>query len=140
MPSIDQIPVSVMPLDGMLTGQAEAVLTEIAGMLKRLLDEGIEDSIDLRSLALSDADRAWLEAQLGRGEVEIMLEAGGRSVLTETAYPGVWQVIHRDMQDRVIAELIEVAYVPALVRPDIGDVKRGYKGLLLKLKARTTGA
>lgn len=123
----------------MLTGQAQAVLTEIAGMLKRLLDGGVEDSIDLRSLALSDADRVWLETQLGRGEVEIMLEAGGRSVLTETAYPGVWRVIHRDMQDRAIAELIEVAYVPAIIRPDTGDVKKGYEGLLLKLKASTTG-
>lgn len=140
MPSIDHIPISVLSPDEMLTGQAEAVLTEIAGMLKCLLDEGVEDSIDLRSLALSGADREWLDRQLGRGEVEIMMEAGGRSVLTETAYPGVWKVVHRDSQDRVVAELIEVTFVPAIISPDTGDVKKGYKSLLLSLKAKTAGA
>lgn len=139
MPSIDQIPISIVSPDEMLTGQAEAVLTEIAGMLKHLLDEGIEGSIDLRGLALSGADRIWLEKKLGRGEVEIMLEAGGRSVLTETAYPGVWKVMHRDDRDRVVAELIEVAFVPAIIRPDNGDVKKGYESLLLNLKAKTAG-
>lgn len=136
MSSIEQISIRIASLDEMLTGQAEAVLTEIAEMLKRLLDEGVEDSIDLRSLPLSPADRDWLDAELGRGEVEVALEAGGRSVLMETAYPGVWKVTHRDTQDRVVAELIEVAFVPVIVRPDKMDVEKGYEGLLLNLKAK----
>jgi hydrogenase-1 operon protein HyaF len=140
MPSIDQIPVAVASQDEMLTGQAEAVLTEIAAMLKRLLDEGAEDSIDLRSLPLSAADRDWLDKRLGRGEVEILLDAGGRSLLTETAYPGVWRVTHRDDRDRVVAELIEVARVPAIVKPDTGDVEKGYESLLLNLMGEPAGA
>jgi hydrogenase-1 operon protein HyaF len=136
MSSIEQISIRIASFDEMLTGQAEAVLTETAEMLKRLLDEGVENSIDLRSLPLTPADRDWLDAELGRGEVEIVLEAGGRSVLSETAFPGVWKITHRDTQDRVVAELIEVAFVPAIIRPDKTDVEKGYKGLLLNLKAK----
>ena len=140
MSSIEQIPIRLASPEEMLTGQAEAVLSEIAEMLKRLLDEGTEESIDLHGLPLSPADRAWLNERLGRGEVEIILQAGGRSVLTETAYPGVWKVTHRDTQDRVVAELIEVALVPAIVRPDGKDIKRGYEGLSLVLKDKPAGA
>lgn len=140
MPSIDQIPVAVASQDEVLTGQAEAVLTEIAAMLKRLLDEGTEDSVDLRSLPLSMADRNWLDSKLGRGEVEILLDAGGRSVLTETAYPGVWKVVHRDDRERVVAELIEVARVPAIVKADGADIKIGYESLLLNLMGEPGGA
>lgn len=132
MPSIESIPIQIVSSGDGLTGQAEAVLTEVSEMLKRLLDEGMEDSIDLRSLPLSPADLDWLEEQLGRGEVEIVMEAGGRSVLTETAYPGVWLVTHRDRQDHAVAQFIEIAYVPKIVPPDISDVEKGYKRLLLK--------
>jgi hydrogenase-1 operon protein HyaF len=134
MPSIESIPIQIVSSGDGLTGQAEAVLTEVSEMLKRLLDEGMEDSIDLRSLPLSPADLDWLEEQLGRGEVEIVMEAGGRSVLTETAYPGVWLVTHRDRQDHAVAQFIEIAYVPKIVPPDISDVEKGYKRLLLKAK------
>jgi hydrogenase-1 operon protein HyaF len=134
MPSIESIPIQIVSSGDGLTGQAEAVLTEVSEMLKRLLDEGMEDSIDLRSLPLSPADLDWLEEQLGRGEVEIVMEAGGRSVLTETAYPGVWLVTHRDRQDHAVAQFIEIAYVPKIVPPDISDVEKGYIRLLLKAK------
>lgn len=134
MSSIEQISIRIASFEEMLTGQAEAVLTEVAEMLKRLLQDGAEDSIDLRSLPLTPADRDWLDEQLGRGEVEIVLEAGGRSVLAETAYPGVWKIMHRDTEDRIVAELIEVAFVPAIIRPDKTDIEKGYEGLLLKLK------
>lgn len=133
MSSIEQISIRIASFEEMLTGQAEAVLTEVAEMLKRLLEEGVEDSIDLRSLPLTPADRDWLDERLGRGEVEIVLEAGGRSVLAETAYPGVWKILHRDTEDRIVAELIEVAFVPAIIRPDKTDIEKGYEGLLSKL-------
>lgn len=140
MSTIENISISIAGPDDMLTGQAEAVLTEVAEMLKRLIEQNIEDSIDLRSLPLSAADRKWLDGQLGHGEVDILLEAGGRSVMTETAYPGVWRITHRDSQDRVVAEFVEVALVPNIVKPDAGDVKKGYESLLLNLKVESGGA
>jgi hydrogenase-1 operon protein HyaF len=140
MSTIDNISISIAGPDDMLTGQAEAVLTEVAEMLRHLIEQNIEDSIDLRSLPLSTADRKWLDRQLGHGEVEILLEASGCSVLTETAYPAVWKVTHNDVNDRVIAEFIEVAWVPAIIKPDARDVKKGYESLLLKLDGKSAGA
>lgn len=134
MRSINDIPIHVLSPEEMLTGQAEAVLTEIADMLGRLLETGEEGSIDLRSLPLSPADKVWLDERLGRGEVEINLEAGGRSILTETAYSGVWKVVHHDTDERVVSEFIEVAYVPAIVWPAGADIENAYEKLQSDLK------
>jgi hydrogenase-1 operon protein HyaF len=134
MSSLDGIPVHVVSAADGLTGQAGAVLAEVAERLKRLLEVGEEDSIDLRSLPLSPADLEWLEQQLGRGEAEITLDAGGRSVLTETGYPGVWLITHRDVRDHAVAQFIEVAYVPKIVPPARADIEKGYESLLFNLK------
>lgn len=139
MNTLEAISIHIASHDEMLTGQAEAVLTEIAELLGKLLECGEEDSIDIRGLPLTQADREWLDIQLGRGEVEIVMEAGGTSTLIETAHPGVWKVTHRDPTGRVLAELIEIASVPAILRPDVSDIQTGYKGLLLKLKAQSAG-
>lgn len=129
MRSINEIPIHVLSPDEMLTGQAEAVLSEVADLLGRLLATGEEGSIDLRSLPLSPADRDWLDGKLGRGEVEIALEAGGRSDIYETAYAGVWKVTHRDTEARVVSEFIEVAYIPAIVRPASADLENAHEKL-----------
>ena len=134
MRSINEIPIQVLSPDQMLTGQAEAVLSEIADMLGRLLETGEAGSIDLRSLPLSPADRDWLDAKLGRGEVEIVLEAGGRSTLYETAYSGVWKVVHRDTEERVVSEFIEVSHVPAIVKPARADIEQAHERLQTSLK------
>jgi len=134
MRPINEIPIHVLSPDEMLTGQAEAVLSEVADLLGRLLATGEEGSIDLRSLPLSPADRDWLDERLGRGEVEIGIEAGGRSDLYETACAGVWKVVHRDAEERVVAEFIEVAYVPAIVRPATADIEQARKRLQASLK------
>lgn len=136
MASIENISIHVASPDDLLSGQAEAVLSEVAEMLGHLLEEGGEDSIDLRGLPLTQADRDWLDEQLGRGEVTIELQAGGASVLYETAYPGVWKVVHRDLQDRVLVELIEVAWVPAIIRANPEEVRSGYEELRQLLKSR----
>ncbi len=134
MSSISQIPVQVLTANDGLTGQAEAVLTEIAEMLSRFLETGKGDSIDLRSLPLSPADKIWLDEQLGRGEVEIGIDAGGRSVVTETAYAGVWKIEHRDTEERIVAELIEVTAMPEIVQPHKTDIEKSYNTLQSSLK------
>jgi hydrogenase-1 operon protein HyaF len=113
--ALEDIPVAVATPGGQLTGQAEAVLREVATLLERLTSHGEQGSIDLRSLPLSAADRSWLRERLGKGEVSISLAAGGASSLTETGLAGVWWVEHRDEQDEMCGEFIEVAAVPALV-------------------------
>ncbi len=134
MSSISQIPIQILPAGDGLTGQAEAVLTEIVEMLGRLLETGVGDSIDLRSLPLSPADKLWLDAKLGKGEVAINIDAGGRSLVTETAISGVWKVEHRDIEGRMVAELIEVAAVPEIVKPHKTDIEKAYGNLRTSLK------
>jgi len=132
---LHDIPIAVAAADSGLTGQAEAVLREIAGMLERLLDRGEAGSIDLHSLPLSPADRDWLRERLGKGEVSISLDAGGASCLAETGVAGVWWVEHRDEQDEMRSEFIEVAAVPAIVAAHSDDMAAGLERLRTQIKA-----
>lgn len=111
------------------SAMAAAVLKELEALLEQLLQTGEGGSIDLRSLPLSPADRGVLESTLGRGELEIVLEAGGQSRLTETGLPGVWWVRHQDEAGATAAEFIEVAWVPEIVPAHPDDVRDGLERL-----------
>lgn len=116
----------------MVPGDSElvdALLMEVAGLLRRLIEHGEEGSIDLLGLPLSSSCVASLDQRLGQGEVTILLTAGGLSDIRETAFPGVWWTKHADEVGRVVAMLIEVAIVPAILRADLDDMTRGYQRL-----------
>jgi hydrogenase-1 operon protein HyaF len=100
----------------------DALLTEIASLLRRLVDHGEAGSIDLLGLPLSPSCITALEDRLGRGQLTIRLDAAGRSDIHETSFPGVWWVLHANESGRTIALLIEVAIVPKIVEADIEDV------------------
>jgi len=108
-----------------LTGNAFAVLREVRALLDNLLESDQPGAVDLRAMPLSDADLAWLASRLGRGEVRIELTAGGPSTIVETQASGVWWVTHRNERDKVVAEFIEVAWVPNLVAAQREDAKLG---------------
>lgn len=112
-----------------LSGNAPALLREIAEMLRRLLTSGDSSAIDLQALPLTPMDLDWLRGQLGEGEIAITLNADGESSLNETACPGVWWVTHRNRQGAVTAQFIEVAYVPEVVKAHHDDVKIGLEHL-----------
>jgi hydrogenase-1 operon protein HyaF len=97
------------------TGMALSVLAEIGRMLENLAASGEPGFIDLRSLPLSDADRAQLEALLGRGEVQLELELAGVSEVWETAYSGVWWIRHRGAGGKIATEEISVCPIPELL-------------------------
>lgn len=126
---LEDIPVTVDTGAAVLTGNAQALLREIAALLQRMLATGEGGAIDLASLPFSTADRAWLEERLGRGEVEIRLMAAGLSTFNETAYPGVWWVSHYNEAGVRVSELIEVARIPELVLAHPDDVKSGLERL-----------
>lgn len=105
------------------TGMALSVLTEIGRMLETLADSGEPGSIDLRSLPLSDADRAQLEETLGRGEVRAELELVGASEVWETAYPGVWWIRHRGAGDKIATEEISVCPIPQILITHPADIE-----------------
>lgn len=116
-----------------LTGQAAAVLREIAALLARLVASGEGGAIDLSALPLTPADRDWLCAQLGRGEVEILLHTGGESTLQESAYPGVWWVRHYNEAGVLVSELIEVCHIPEIVSAHPTDIQSGLERLNVHL-------
>ncbi|MFN3545676.1 MAG: hydrogenase expression/formation C-terminal domain-containing protein [Thiobacillus sp.] len=114
-----------------LSGNAPPLLRELLDMVRRLLDQGESSSIDLTALPLTPADLDWLREKLGPGEVRITLDANGESLLDETACPGVWWVTHKNPQGAVVAQFLEVAFVPELATADPQSVKNGQEYLEL---------
>jgi hydrogenase-1 operon protein HyaF len=128
---LDSIPVvsqSADPADA-LTGNASAVLREIAARLSELASSGQTGIIDLGAMPLSPADKAWLAEQLGPGEVEISLELDGPSEIRETRYAGVWWLVHHNPQGVVTGEFIEITRVPDLVLAHPDDIISGSESL-----------
>ncbi len=72
------------------TGQATALLNELAEMLDALLTEQRTNLIDLRSLPLSADDFRQLRDTLGEGEVRAEFDAQGETHIVETGVPGIW--------------------------------------------------
>ena len=104
------------------TGMAHSVLAEIGRLLENLADTGSTGSVDLRSLPLTDADRAQLEELLGPGEVSAELDIAGRSTVRETSFSGVWWVRHLGAGDRIAAEEIAVCPVPEILLSHPADI------------------
>lgn len=114
-----------------LSGNAPALLREIAEMLRRLLSAGEASAIDLQALPLTPADLDWLRARLGEGEIAVTLNADGESSFVETACPGVWWVTHHNPQGGVVSAFVEVAFVPEMVKAHHEDVAIGLEHLEL---------
>ena len=130
---LENIPVSVPGADEFLTGNAAAVLREIASLMEQLAHNGEGGCIDLASLPFSGADRTWLQDKLGKGEVEITINAGGPTSIVETGTPGVWWITHRNEQNAKSGEFIEVTLVPELVGTHPDDVLSGLDSLNKKI-------
>lgn len=105
------------------TGMAMSVLTEIHQMLEALAESGQAGSIDLRSLPLSDADRAELEQALGRGEVQASMDLAGESEVWETTYPGVWWIRHKGAGGKIATEEISVCRIPEILKTHPVDIE-----------------
>jgi HupH hydrogenase expression protein, C-terminal conserved region len=115
-----------MPPDAKLadfrTGLAAAILQEVAERLDDFVKTGESASIDLRSLPMTDADRAELEEWLGHGEVMADLDVAGESQVWETAYAGVWWIRHLGAGGRIAAEEIAVVAVPDILVSHQADI------------------
>ena len=129
---LENVPVTVAGGEEFLTGNAAAVLREIASLLKQLARSGEGGCIDLASLPFTSADRSWLQDKLGKGEVDVSIRAGGPTTIVETGTPGVWWITHRNEQDAKSGEFIEVTLVPDLIATHPDDVLSGLERLLQK--------
>ncbi|GAB5605557.1 hydrogenase expression/formation C-terminal domain-containing protein [Sideroxyarcus sp. TK5] len=126
--SLDDISIKVAA-DLNSVGSVDAVLNEIATRLERFIASGETAIIDLKSLPFSPSEYEALRTALGRGEVSARLETIGDSELYETHYAGVWWVTHYNVEGDVIADLIEIAAVPAILHSQPEDVQDGLERL-----------
>ncbi len=110
-------------------GNIDALLHEIATLLQRYVEHGESAQLDLKSLPFAPAEYEGLRAALGRGEVSARLDAIGDSEVYETQFPGVWWVTHHNVEGDVIADLIEIAAVPAILPSQPEDVRDGLERL-----------
>jgi hydrogenase-1 operon protein HyaF len=125
------IPINVVttPQSGGLT-LAKTLLHELQAKLKTLLDTGQNGTLDLRELpALGEDGYQFLKEKLGQGEVSASIQSFGRSEIQETAYPGIWWVSHYNQDDDILTELIEVNFLPELLKSPKDDVVFGQIGL-----------
>lgn len=117
-----------------------AVVSEIAGMLKGLLESGEGGSIDLGSLPLGAADMALIEESLGEGEVSAEVDSLGLTLVRESGVPGVWWVTHLSESGDVMARFIEVAECPEILLAPHEDIQEGLDGLRARLFELERGA
>jgi hydrogenase-1 operon protein HyaF len=123
-------PGAAMPVGGHAAmGMVAALLNELGTLLEVYLATGQTGSIDTLNIPISPADLKTLENELGTGEVSITIDAGGPSLISETAYAGIWWVHHKDETGRVVARLIEVTDVPAIVCADRNEIEHSVKRL-----------
>lgn len=118
--SLRDIPVNVLERP---TGMATALMTELRDHLTRLANENETNSIDLRSLPMTDADINELADQLGVGEVKATINSIGSSSIRETAYRGIWWITHYGDDGEVLSELIEITRVPEILVTHIDEIK-----------------
>jgi len=109
------------------------LLHEIRHALVKLLDDGGNTVIDLRSMPLAPGEEQKLLEELGHGEVYARLHALGPTEIVETRYPGVWVVVHSNNDDEVIGKFIEVCDMPDLLRSQQEDIRHGLEQLQAQL-------
>ena len=106
-------------------GNVKPLLNEIIHALDRLLGDDEPTVIDLASLPFAPGELAELEDALGSGELTAELDALGKSLIRETAYPGVWWVEHRNTAGDVVGRYIEVTRSPEILMSQDADIGAG---------------
>lgn len=106
-------------------GNVIPLLNEIIHALDRLLADDEPTVIDLASLPFAPGELDDLEQALGSGELTAELDALGKSLIRETAYPGVWWVEHRNTAGEVVGRYIEITRSPEILMSQDADIGAG---------------
>lgn len=110
--------------DDASTGMAQALLREVAAHLRSVAAGGERQILELGNLPLSEGDRQQLDEWLGKGEVEVTIQAAGLTRIHETRYPGVWWVKYfKEGGNEVVAEQLEIGAVPTILEAHIEDIQ-----------------
>ncbi|WP_455366529.1 hydrogenase expression/formation C-terminal domain-containing protein [Kaarinaea lacus] len=97
------------------SAQVKALLQELLDMLQVLVETGDHNYIDIRSLPLMPGELDSLKQILGTGEVEATVNALGPTMIRETKIPGIWWVTHKNSNNEVLSEFIEVTTLPEIL-------------------------
>jgi hydrogenase-1 operon protein HyaF len=131
--SLQTIPIHIQSEDIYSVGSIRALLAEIAARLEKLAACGEAGMIDLHSLPFAPGEYELLRQALGQGEVSVRIEAIGPSEITETRYPGVWWVTHYNVEGDIVADMIEIALVPEIIKSQPDDILAGLELLRVQL-------
>lgn len=123
--SSQSIPIHAQTEEAHSVGNIRALLAEIADRLEKLDRCGETGMIDLNSLPFAPGEYEALREKLGRGEVSAHIEAIGKSEIFETHYPGVWWVTHYNVEGDIVADMIEIAWLPQIIQSPPEDVHAG---------------
>ena len=124
--SLSDIPVNIVEKP---TGMAIALLSELKDYLVKLAEKGETNSVDLRSLPMTEADINELADHLGVGEVKATIKGIGSSSIRETAYRGIWWITHYGDDGAVLGEFIEITQVPDILVTHIDDIKHSAQAM-----------
>ncbi len=105
------------------TGNDVPILHEIRHALRRLLSEGKPTVIDLQAIPMAPGEEQRIMELLGVGEVKAEVNALGPSEIVETAYPGVWSIVHRNARGDTVGKFIEITRCPDILRSQEADIK-----------------
>jgi hydrogenase-1 operon protein HyaF len=130
--NLQNIPIKIEGADEYSIGNIRALLSEVASRLEKLAENGETGMIDLNSLPFAPGEYEQLRQALGQGEVSARIEAIGPSEIFETRYPGVWWVTHYNVEGDIVADLIEIAWLPEILKSQREDLMEG----LARLKNR----
>ncbi len=133
MNSLKGIPITQFDATPVSHGNALPLLHEIEVLLSQLIATGKPGAIDLHSLPMLPGDYEKLKEILGEGEVKATVDAMGPSQVRETDIHGVWWVTHFNNDATILAEFIEVAYVPEILRTHPADARLGLENLRSRL-------
>lgn len=111
-------------------GVVTAVLNQVRIALVEFLDSGIAAAIDLRAVPrMNAATYQHLKEALSTGEVTARVEAEATVEITETQYPGVWWLSHRNERGGIVTELIEITELPAILKSHTAEMRAGLQRL-----------
>lgn len=111
-----------------------ALLQELQTMLQRLVDTGENHCIDIRSLPMLPGDYDRLQHILGEGEIMATIDSLGPSHVRETAIPGIWWISHKNADDDILTEFIEITRLPAILQTQAEDLHEAPARLRLILQ------
>jgi hydrogenase-1 operon protein HyaF len=120
-----------------LTWNVQPILHEIRHALGKLIENGENSIIDLRSIPLAPGEEDTIIDTLGNGEVHARLNALGPSEIVETRFAGVWLVTHYNEENNIIGRFIEITVLPDILKSQADDIAFSLAQLENELDDRT---